>query len=337
MKYMGVYDAPMVSARGFVTTARDSAIQNSMTALVSELEKKNPVLLKPLTSMTYQRDVPVKIGGGWVESLSSMSIDYGVTGGSGAGLVSANGANGVPVVQINYDKDIWKTHAIQIAIRIMHIDLERSKITGRSLESGLRDGVRLTYDKHMEENAYFGIKKYGSYGLLNNPAIAASNVAAGASSDTAWASKTPEEIRDDINEAIEAAWEAAFYDRDALPNHILLPYAQFNLLVQRTNSEDANISILEYLKKNNITTANGGELFIGATAWNKGAGAGGSDRMVVYCHNDRFLSLEELVPLSRTMTTASAADGGCYDSLYSANISELEVFYPQTIAYRDGI
>ncbi|MDR0817954.1 MAG: DUF2184 domain-containing protein [Oscillospiraceae bacterium] len=336
MKNMGTFTAPIVHARKFTAKVNDSAIQNGMASLVSELEKRNPRLREPLTSLTYTRDIPVKVGGGWVEFISAMSIDYGVTGGSGDGVVSAGGANATPLIQANFDKDTWKTHAFEVAVRIMHVDLERSKITGRSLDEILTRGVRHTYDKHMEQNVYFGISKYGSFGLLNNPNIAAANVADNGSGSTAWDDKTAEQIRDDINEAINAAWEQAGYDREALPNHILLPYEQFNKIVERTNSDLANISILEYLLENNITKANGGELFIGATQWNKGIGAGGKDRMAVYCHNERYLAVEELAPLSRIMTAPNATEGS-YDSRYAANLSEVEYLYTQTAVYRDGI
>ena len=58
--------------------------------------------------------------------------------------------------------------------------------------------------------------------------------------------------------------------------------------------------------------------------------------MAVYCNRERFLSVEELVPLNRVMSTPNAANA-CYDTAYMANLSEVEVFYPQTIAYYDGI
>ena len=46
--------------------------------------------------------------------------------------------------------------------------------------------------------------------------------------------------------------------------------------------------------------------------------------------------MEELVPLSRVMSAPNAANA-CYDTIYMANLSEVEVFYPQTLAYYDGI
>ena len=88
--------------------------------------------------------------------------------------------------------------------------------------------------------------------------------------------------------------------------------------------------------KNNVATKAGKGFFIGATRWCKGAGTGSKDRMVVYNNDRRYVKMDELVPLTRAMTGPNPTDF-CYDTGYTANISEVEVLYPQTIAYFDGI
>ena len=98
----------------------------------------------------------------------------------------------------------------------------------------------------------------------------------------------------------------------------------------------ATDTILDYLLRNNAAVKNGGSLYIGATRWCKGAGTGGADRMVVYVNHERFLQVEELVPLARVMSQPNATEF-CYDTAYAANLSEVELFYPQTMQYFDGI
>ena len=58
--------------------------------------------------------------------------------------------------------------------------------------------------------------------------------------------------------------------------------------------------------------------------------------MAVYVNHERFIKMDELVPLARVMTAPNAAEV-CYDTAYMANISEVQVFYPQSIMYFDGI
>jgi hypothetical protein len=77
-------------------------------------------------------------------------------------------------------------------------------------------------------------------------------------------------------------------------------------------------------------------LIIAGVPWCKSAGTASADRMVVYVHNEQFIAVEELAPLSRVMTSPST-EAQAYDSLYMANLSEVEFFYTQTVRYVDGI
>ncbi len=342
---MGTFDGGVVggvrtggAARGGVLTLDEAAIASGGAFLRSELEKRDPLIRTPLTSFTYPRDISVSVGGGWVDAISAQAVGYGVTGGSGDSPVGSGGANGIPVVNANVTTGLYKAHVFQLALKVMFVDMQKANYTGRSLDSLLTDGVRMTYDKHMDQNVYLGLPAYGTTGLLNCPDALETTVAGNgaASPSTRWKDKTPDQILADVNAALVANWAAAEYDESALPNHILLPYEQYTDILTRKVTDLASETILDFLLRNNAAVKNGGSLYIGATRWCKGAGTGGTDRMAVYCNRERFVSVEELVPLSRVMSTPNAAET-CYDTAYMANLSEVEVFYPQTIAYYDGI
>lgn len=347
MKNYGKFDAGVVNGGGISGVARfndgrtvrhfnDSAIASGNAFLVSELEKRDPKIREPLTSVTYSRDVPLKVGGGWVEYVSAMNIDFGLTGGAGDGAVSAPGANGSPVVQMNLEKDTFGAHVFSTILRVPFVDMQRMQVTGKSLDALLTDGVRLAYDKHMDQNCYVGLARYGTQGLINNSNVTAASVATGTGGSTNWSAKTPDEILKDVNDAITAVWSASQYDLSAIPNHIIIPHEQFNYIVSQKVSQAADKSILEYLLDNNIAKRNGQQLVIAGCPFCKGAGTASADRMVVYVHHERFLAMEELVPLSRTMTQPNI-EALAYDSVYMANVSQLELFYTQTIRYFDGI
>lgn len=311
--------------------AMDAAgIASGQAFLTSELEKRDMLVRTPLTSFTYTRDIPIRVGGGWAEFVSAMNVGYGITGGSGDGVIQAAAVDGIPLVQANFGKDLWKTHIISAGTRIFWVDMQRGNMTGRNLDTLLRDGLRMTYDKHMDENTYAGFAKYGTTGLLNNSAVTV------VSANATWSTATVAQILDDVNGAILDVWAAAGYDLDAIPNHILLPYEQYNYIATTMVTSLAEKSILTYIEENNVAKKNGVDLFIGATAWCDGAGAGGADRMVVYCNKERFVAMDELVPLTRAMTTPNA-ERFSYDTAYAGNVSEVEVFYPETIEYVDGI
>ena len=317
----------------------DAGIASGQAFLTSELEKRDMMVRTPLTSFTYTRDIPIRVGGGWAEFVSAMQVGYGITGGSGDNLVTAGAANGIPMVQADFSKGLFKTHMIAAGTRVQWIDMQRGNMTGRNLDSLLRDGLRMTYDKHMDENTYVGFKIYDSTGLLNDPDVLVTDAASnGATSpSTKFKDKTPDQILADINDAILTAWAQAEYDLDAIPNHIIMPYEQYNYLATTRVSELAEKTILSFLLDNNVAKQNGSDLFIGATNWCKGAGADGSDdRMAVYSNKERYLAMDELVPLTRAMTSPNTAHF-CYDTAYAGNVSETETFYAETIVYVDGI
>ena len=326
--------------KGAMFAMDDAGIASGQAFLVSELEKRDMKVREPLTAFTYARDLPIRTGGGWAEFVSAMQVGYGITGGSGEGIVAAAGANGLPMIQANFSKGLFKAHMIAAGTRVMWLDMQRGNMTGRNIDTLLRDGLRRTYDKHMDENAYVGFESYGTTGLVNNPDATVTDAASNGATtgpSTKWKDKTPDQILADINTAILLAWEQAGWDLDAIPNHIILPYEQYNYLATTRVSDLAEKTILTFLMENNVAAQNGSDLFIGATTWCKGAAADGtSDRMVVYCNKERFIAMDELVPLTRALTTPNA-QYFCYDTAYAGNVSEVEVFYNETIVYVDKI
>lgn len=318
------------------TFTNDSAIASGEAFISSSLEKERRQLIEPVFSVTYHRDLPIRTGGGWVEYASAMNVAYGLTGGSSDGAVGAPGANAIPIIQANLQKDIYKTHIYEVILRIPVTDMNRMNQTGYSLEKILTKGIRTAYDKHQDANGYVGMPVYGTLGLVNQTNITSRNVAAGASGSTEWANKTPEEILADINTSMVESFKRMGENEEGIPDKILLPYDQYVYISTRPMSALATKSILTYLLENHMGKSFGKELKIDGVRWLTGAGAGGSDRMITYVNKENFLAMEELVPLQRTMTGANVG-AGAFDSLYQANLSEVEIFFPQAITYSDGI
>ena len=321
---------------GGVPVMDAAGIASGNAFLISELEKRDPNIRKPLSNFTYPRDLVIETGGGWVDYVSAMSVAYGITGGAVNSPVTAGGSNGIPIVQASVDKGVYKAHTFAAALRVMWQDMQRANFIGRSLDNLLQDGVRMAYDKHMDANVYVGITEYGTTGLVNNPDAVETTAANGAAGTATWATKTPQEILKDVNDALAAGWSANANDPTAIPNHILIPYEQYLYIMTTMVTDLATETIYDFLMKNNAATKAGGDLFIGPTVWCKGAGTGSKDRMVVYNNDRRFAKMDELVPLSRIMS-APVVTSVCYDTAYMANLSEVQIFYPTSIRYVDGI
>lgn len=312
----------------------DAAISSGNAFLVSELEKLDPLLREPLTSTTYARDIPIESGGGWVEASTVMNVNYAVSGGQSDGVGGVQ--NQIRIIQANLGKDVYKVFPYEIIMKVKYLDVQRGNVTGRSLEQIYNTGIRLDFDKFMDLNTYQGQAAYNTPGLVNNSNITAGTVALGVSGYTPFIKKTADEILYDINQMILAAWAATNYDQSAVPNHVLMPPAQYTYIATTKVSSYADKTILTYLEENNIAKKKGVNLFIGECRFCIGAGTGGLDRMMCYVNESRFIGEDLPVPLSRVMTGPNIQDTS-YDSAFMANVGQVKFQYLQPIRYADGI
>jgi len=325
----------MVKTGGFAMIALDSATATGMAFLVGELEKRDPKVREPLTSVTWARDIVAKTGGGWVEFTSTLNVSYATAGPNESGIIGGE-TNAIPVMQADIGKDIYKVFTWANILKIPFADQAKLQNIGRSLDDILDKGIRLNYNKTIDQNVYKGFSHAGTYGLVNNPYVTAASVAAGASGYTQWNKKTPDEILNDVNQVMVAGWAASEYDLTGMPNHILIPPAQYAYIVSQKVSSAGNVSILEFLLNNNIGKNQGVDLQIFPSRWCIGAGAGGTDRMVAYVNDEDRVYFDLPVPLSRIMTQPSVQDIA-YLTAYAAQLGEVKFLYLQPPRYADGI
>ena len=98
------------------------------------------LLSETLTSVTWQRDIVAKTGGGWVEFTSTFDVDY-ATSGANANSITAPGATTIPVMQVNTSKNMFKVSTWMHAMQVPFIDQAKMKQIGRNLEDLLDKGV----------------------------------------------------------------------------------------------------------------------------------------------------------------------------------------------------
>ncbi|WP_027633378.1 DUF2184 domain-containing protein [Clostridium hydrogeniformans] len=317
-------------------TALDAASDGSgMAFLVGELEKRDAKLNEPLTSVTWMRDIVAKTGGGWIENTSNLFVDYATTGGNNYGLIRGQ-TNNIPVMQANTSKDTFKVFPWSNILKVPFIDQQKMQSIGRSLDSILDDGIRLNYNKTIDYMVYRGVEEEEVYGLVNNTAITITSVAKGEKGKSEWATKTADEILDDINTVLTEAWTNSEYDLGGMPNHILISPQQYTYIATRKVSEAGNVSILTYLLENNIAKNQGVELAIVPCRWCVGAGLNKTNRMVAYVNDESKTLIDIPVPIMRAMTQPSVGDVA-YLTAYMANIGQTKFLYTQCVLYADGI
>lgn len=318
-----------------IRTMDAAGITTGMAFLEGELEKRDPKIREPLTSVTWPRDIVAETGGGWVDFTSTMNVDYATSGPNDASIVGG-ATDVIPMVQANVNKDIYKVFTFAQGMKIPFVDSQKFQTIGRSIDSILDRGIRLNYNKTIDQLVYRGFTSVGITGLVNDAAITASAAPDGAAGTSTWETKTVDEILWDINKLLTEAWAAAEYDESAIPNHLLLPPNKYAYLVSTRIGTSGDESILSYIKKNNMAVNQGKDLVIAPCRWCSAAGTNSADRMVAYVNDKNFLYFDLPVALTRAMTQPVALQFA-YITIYAAQMGQVKFLYTQPARYMDGI
>lgn len=310
-------------------------ISTGMAFLEGELEKRDPKIREPLTSVTWPRDIVAESGGGWVDFTSTMNVDYATSGGNDNSLVGG-ATDVISLVQANINKDVYKVFTWAQGMKIPFVDSQKFQTIGRSIDSILDRGVRLNYNKSVDQLVYRGFTSVGFTGLVNDVNIVRSTAPNGAAGSPLWQNKTVDEILWDVNKTLTEAWAASEYDESAIPNHLLLPPDKYAYIVSTRIGTSGDENILDYLLRNNLATNRGGNLYIAPCRWCSGAGTGNTDRMVAYVNDRDKVYFDLPVPLTRAMTQPVALQFA-YITIYAAQMGQVKWLYYQPARYMDGI
>ena len=119
---------------------RRLAVNDSYTFLMKELEKVDDVILEPLSGTDWPRDMPVITGGGLMESIASIDVQYASTGGDDDNLFF-EAANDIPVIQADMSKQVARTFNFAEYMAFLNMEkLIQCKNGPEPLKSkGLRD------------------------------------------------------------------------------------------------------------------------------------------------------------------------------------------------------
>jgi hypothetical protein len=312
-----------------------AGISTGMAFLEGELEKRDPKIREPLTSVTWPRDIVAESGGGWVDFTSTMNVDYATSGGNDNSLVGG-ATDVISLVQANINKDVYKVFTWAQGMKIPFVDSQKFQTIGRSIDSILDRGVRLNYNKSVDQLVYRGFTSVGFTGLVNDVNIVRSTAPNGAAGSSLWQNKTVDEILWDVNKTLTEAWAASEYDESAIPNHLLLPPDKYAYIVSTRIGTSGDENILDYLLRNNLATNRGGNLYIAPCRWCSGAGTGNTDRMVAYVNDRDKVYFDLPVPLTRAMTQPVALQFA-YITIYAAQMGQVKWLYYQPARYMDGI
>lgn len=237
-------------------TFDQATIDSAGAFLVGELERLDPMIHEPLVDMTWDRDIDLRTDVTMGDESSSYTTStFASTGGPSSGGISWAGKESTTLPRINVDIDkkvnpltLW-TETVSYTIT----ELLSAQQLGRPIDTQMLAGLNLKHQMDTDQMVYVGDPTISATGLINAAlVINTGNVAPGAAGSLPWLTKTPDEITADFNELLVSVWAATGYK--APPKNVLIAPNPFGYIATTKVSEAGNISILDYVKQNNVFT-----------------------------------------------------------------------------------
>lgn len=332
----------------FRTADGQSTYDSTGAYLVGELERLDQTLHEPLVATFWPKIITLREDVTIADEVSSFTLStYASAGSLGTGNGIGNGKAwigkttdqisgvGVDIAKLPFPLRPW---ALEIKYTIL--ELESAAKLGRPIDQQKYDAMKLKHDMDVDEQVHIGDTSTGDTGLLNNSLVTnVNNLPVGALGSALWSQKTPDEILADLNYALTSVWAASAWA--IMPRQILIPPQQLGALSTAKVSDAGNVSVLKYILENNIVNASGqGKLEIIGDKWNVGAGAGGTigvqdghDRMVVYTNEKDYVRY----PMTLLQKTPLQYESIYHKTTYFCRLGVVEVVYPETVGYFDGL
>ena len=323
-----------------------STVDSTGAFYVGELERLDLTAHEPLAAVFWSRDIDLREDVSIGDDASSFTLtNFGSASGLGTGQGYGNGkawltrettqvtSGSVDLAKIPHPLRPWG-----FEVKYTIFELESSARLGRPIDSQMYDMMRYTHQMNIDEQVNYGDTGFGDTGLVNSNLVTPVPLPTGVSGYTQWNQKTPNEILNDINFALNSVWASSAWAW--MPSHMLIPPAQFSYISTQLVSQAGNTSILTYVLENNITVKQGSKpLRIFPSKWCLGTGQGGTpgtvsvDRMVVYTKNKNLIRF----PMTGLGRTPITYDGMWHKTVYFCKLGVVEVVYPETISYADGL
>lgn len=310
---------------------------SALSYFINQLTNLDKRLYQPLVSVSWGRDIKLRSG----ITMSNESTSFIQSTFAAAGTLSNVGnmpwvsaeTTAIPGVSVNGKMTTLPLRLLARELTYTSVELERSQLTGNPIDVQKMNAMNILYQMNCDQIMYVGAESdTGQQGLLNSDLVTAGAVANGITGSPLWADKTPDEILNDVNTLIESTWSASAFA--VCPGKLLLPPLQFSYIASQKVSSAGNVSILKFLKENSISLeVNGKELDIQPVKWLTGLGSGDTDRMVAYT-NDEERVRYPMVPIRRE---TPYYQGMRFFAPYLWAFGEMEIVYPETLQYADGI
>lgn len=247
--------------------------------------------------------------------------------GVGVSKLIANYADDLPRVDVKGKEFTTRIYGGGDSYAYSVADIRAAREAGKRLDAKRAEWAREANEQLIQKLGALGDANRGIVGFLGIPNAQTYTVPAGISGDTEFLLKTPDEILRDLNAIVIQIVETT--KEVEKPDTLLLPTRQHGHISTTPRSSASDTTILQFFLKNNPWIKS-------VESWEqlKGAGAGGTDRMVAYHRNPSRLVLS--IPMEHREHPPEARNLSFIINT-EFRIGGVKCFRPMSVCYGDGI
>lgn len=266
----------------------------------------------------------------WAKSVAFYSTDQ-----VGAAKWFNHMASDLPLADVERTKHEVTIYMAGIGYSYSLEELGQAMMTpGINLTSDRADAARRAYEEFVDNVALNGDTEKNLEGLLDNSAVTAGSASV-VSGSTAWSAKSGDQIAQDVNDAIAGVYVDS--KQVEMADTVLLPVASLTYIsTKRLDSNGSDMTVLEWLRKNNVYTAVTGQpITIRAVRGLETADDADGGRMVVYKKDPRVLKMH--IPMTHRFLPVWQRTPMTFDVPGIFRLAGVEIRRPGAVRYVDGI
>lgn len=308
----------------------DAKIHDTNFAFLStQLTKLHEKLYEPLYFVTYNKDISVDVGGGFVDYVTYYTVDW-------AGIMNefrnvvGNSSNYIPRVNAGLNQKRVNVYTFEVAYDLRFIELEKMKklTLQKSIQDIYSNAIVAGWDLFVQKVAYTGIN--GQKGMFNSDNVQVTTI----DNSKATASNAGFKGMDDasvvafFNGVFEMYLLNSNMNIGVMPDTFLVPLFVGSDLTSRFSALYTN-TLRQFILDHNLgKDESSGEVKIkieSRPALNT-LGTGGHGRIVAYKNDKTFLRIDMPYPMQHYITLPNI-DKMSYTSAFVGQVSEIQTPY----------
>lgn len=311
--------------RRFVNDAR--VHDTNFAFLSTTLAKLHNTLYEPKHFVTYAQDIPVDVGGGFVDYVTYYTVDW-------AGIMNefrnvvGNNANYIPRVNAGLNQKSVNVYTFEVAYDLRFVELEKMKklTLQKSIQDIYSNAIVAGWDLFVQKVAYTGIN--GGKGLFNSDNVKVSTISNASTTGKGFEGLSDGAVVAYFNGVFEYYLQKSNMNITVMPNTFLVPTFVGKDLTSRFSALYTS-TLRDFIIKHNLGIDESDENFkvrIASRPSLDTLGAASKGRIVAYRNEKEYVRVDMPYPMQHYITLPNIERMG-YTSAFVGQVSEIQMPY----------